>query len=74
MQTVMCEVASKIAGHMPPQIALAVGPEGGWTDREFTAASAAGFLEASLGKNILRADTAVVAALAAAQLYLGSPE
>jgi 16S rRNA (uracil1498-N3)-methyltransferase len=43
---------------------LAVGPEGGWTDAEINAARAAGFLEASLGENILRAETAVLASLA----------
>ena len=47
------------------QAALAIGPEGGWTEAEFTAALAAGFREASLGKLILRTETAVVAALAA---------
>ena len=44
--------------------ALAIGPEGGWTEAEFTAAQAAGFHEASLGKLILRTETAVAAALA----------
>ena len=50
----------------PPskQAALAIGPEGGWTEAEFAAAQAAGFREASLGKQILRTETAVVAALA----------
>src|SRR5262249_30836352 len=43
---------------------LAIGPEGGWTDAELAAARAAGFGEASLGKLILRTETAVVAALA----------
>lgn len=54
----------------PPQrITLAFGPEGGWMDREFEAAGAAGFKEASLGRNILRSETAVVAGLAAVHLY-----
>jgi 16S rRNA (uracil1498-N3)-methyltransferase len=44
--------------------ALAIGPEGGWTDQELAAARAAAFREASLGKLILRAETAVIAALA----------
>lgn len=44
--------------------AIAIGPEGGWTDSEISAARAAGFLEASLGENILRTETAVIAALA----------
>ena len=43
---------------------LAIGPEGGWTDAEFAAAQATGFREASLGKLILRTETAVAAALA----------
>lgn len=50
---------------------LAVGPEGGWTDEEFSAARAAGFLETSLGPNILRTETAVIAALAALHYALG---
>jgi 16S rRNA (uracil1498-N3)-methyltransferase len=44
--------------------ALAIGPEGGWTDEELTSARAAGFREASLGQLILRTETAVIAALA----------
>ncbi len=44
---------------------LAVGPEGGWTETEFSAARAAHFQDASLGKLILRSETAVVASLAA---------
>jgi 16S rRNA (uracil1498-N3)-methyltransferase len=44
--------------------ALAIGPEGGWTEAEITAARAAGFVEASLGENILRTETAVIASLA----------
>ena len=53
----------------PTRFALAIGPEGGWTDAEFASAEAAGFREAALGENILRTETAVVAALAAAQLF-----
>jgi len=50
----------------PPrrQASLAIGPEGGWTDAEFAAAQASGFREASLGKLILRTETAVAASLA----------
>jgi 16S rRNA (uracil1498-N3)-methyltransferase len=44
--------------------ALAVGPEGGWTDDELAAARVAGFQEASLGQLILRTETAVIATLA----------
>ena len=55
-------VLSGIAPSTP--IALAIGPEGGWSEEEFEAARRAGFLEASLGKLILRTETAVAAALA----------
>jgi 16S rRNA (uracil1498-N3)-methyltransferase len=53
--------------------ALAIGPEGGWTDEELIAARAAGFREASLGQLILRTETAVIAALATLNFAL-SPE
>jgi len=57
----------------PPrqQAVLAIGPEGGWTDTEFAAAHASGFREASLGKLILRTETAIVAALASVNYALG---
>ncbi len=44
--------------------ALLVGPEGGWTDRERAAISAAGWTAVSLGGQILRAETAAIAGLA----------
>jgi len=52
--------------------ALAIGPEGGWTDDELAAARAAGFREASLGQLILRTETAVIAALASLNYALSS--
>ena len=58
-----------VSGRDRVQFALAVGPEGGWTEAEFAAAAAAGFREASLGANILRTETAVAAGLAAVHLY-----
>jgi 16S rRNA (uracil1498-N3)-methyltransferase len=54
------------------QATLAIGPEGGWTDEELTLAGAAGFREASLGRLILRTETAVVAALASLNYALGA--
>jgi 16S rRNA (uracil1498-N3)-methyltransferase len=50
---------------------LVIGPEGGWTEEEFAAARAAGFAEGSLGQNILRTETAVIAALACLNFALG---
>ena len=51
---------------------LAIGPEGGWTEADITAARLAGFAEASLGGNILRTETAVLAALAITSFVLGN--
>jgi 16S rRNA (uracil1498-N3)-methyltransferase len=45
-------------------VAVFVGPEGGWTDRERAAIAAAGWAAVSLGPEILRAETAAIAALA----------
>ncbi len=59
------------AGPPRQQAVLAIGPEGGWTDAEFAAAHASGFREASLGKLILRTETAIVAALASVNYALG---
>ncbi len=53
------------------QAILAIGPEGGWTPEEVAGARAAGFAEASLGPQILRTETAVIAALAAFHYALG---
>jgi 16S rRNA (uracil1498-N3)-methyltransferase len=53
------------------QAVLAIGPEGGWTDEERDAAVEAGFHEASLGRLILRTETAVIAALASLSYALG---
>jgi len=53
-----------LQGQRATKATLAIGPEGGWTDAEFAAAQSGGFLEASLGRLILRTETAVIAALA----------
>jgi 16S rRNA (uracil1498-N3)-methyltransferase len=45
------------------RIAILIGPEGGWTDAERQQASAAQWVSTSLGPQILRAETAVMAAL-----------
>ena len=44
--------------------AVLLGPEGGWTDRERELAASAGWVAASLGPQVLRAETAAVASLA----------
>ncbi len=55
-------------------IVIATGPEGGWTEAEIKAAIAAGYSPVSLGRRVLRAITAPLAALAlvAAALEAGS--
>jgi 16S rRNA (uracil1498-N3)-methyltransferase len=45
-------------------IILAVGPEGGWTKGELQSFQQAGWISASLGETILRAETAAIAATA----------
>ncbi|HUS18514.1 MAG TPA: RsmE family RNA methyltransferase [Terriglobales bacterium] len=50
-------------------LALAVGPEGGWTDEELEQFRAAGWISASLGHTVLRAETAAIAALAIATAF-----
>jgi len=44
-------------------VCLAIGPEGGWIDREVETLVARGFTKVSLGAPILRVETAVAAAL-----------
>lgn len=53
-----------LAGKTPESVALMIGPEGGFTLHEAETAKAAGLHSVSLGKRILRCETAPVAALA----------
>lgn len=55
---------AQLAGDGEGPVVLAVGPEGGWTDEELAMFAKAGWVSASLGANILRAETAAVAAVA----------
>jgi 16S rRNA (uracil1498-N3)-methyltransferase len=61
-----------VQGQRAEKAILAIGPEGGWTDAEFATGKSSGFLEASLGRLILRTETAVVAALASLNYALDS--
>jgi 16S rRNA (uracil1498-N3)-methyltransferase len=45
-------------------VILALGPEGGWADEELKLFQDAGWISASLGSTILRAETAAIASLA----------
>lgn len=55
-----------LQGSPPPHLILATGPEGGWTPAEIERAKTARFQPVSLGKRVLRAVTAPMAALAIA--------
>jgi 16S rRNA (uracil1498-N3)-methyltransferase len=60
------------ARHHPPQaVTLLIGPEGGFTEKEETLASAQGALTLSIGTRILRTETAGMAALAAINAVWG---
>ncbi len=63
-RTTASPLRSVLTGHRATKAVMAIGPEGGWTDEEFAVAQSFGFLEASLGRLILRTETAVAAALA----------
>ena len=52
-------------------IAIAIGPEGGWSPRDREALRGAGFEGLRLGPRILRTETAGLAAIAALQARFG---
>jgi len=62
---------SILEGRRTTKAVLAIGPEGGWTESEFALAQNSSFLDASLGRLILRTETAVIAALASLTYALG---
>ena len=55
-------------------VALAVGPEGGWMPDELKLFAENGWVSASLGPTILRAETAVIAALAVTAARIPQPQ
>ena len=61
-------------GDVQPQsgkVVFMVGPEGGWTEKEEQQAFDAGFQSVTLGKRVLRTETASLAAIAAMQTLWG---
>lgn len=67
------EASLSLKNAVPPSSAsliLALGPEGGWKDEELDAFESAGWIPASLGATILRAETAAIAAVAIAASVL----
>jgi len=51
-------------------LALAIGPEGGWTTEDLQLFKLSQWLAASLGDTILRAETAAISAVAIARAEL----
>jgi len=56
---------------VPKEIALLIGPEGGFNDEEINEALAQGFQSLSLGPRILRTETAAITALSVLQAAAG---
>ena len=54
-----------------PSITLLIGPDGGFTAEEASAAERAGYRALRLGPRVLRTETAAVAALSALQALWG---
>jgi 16S rRNA (uracil1498-N3)-methyltransferase len=53
-----------LTSHTEGETLLAIGPEGGWAEDELLLFQNAGWISASLGSTILRAETAAIAAAA----------
>ena len=53
------------------QVTLFTGPEGGFSEKEVSTAAEKGFAIARMGKRILRAETAAIAAVSVTQFVLG---
>lgn len=53
------------------KVCLLIGPEGGFSDKEYDDAGVAGFAPVSLGPRILRTETAALTAIAVAQTLWG---
>jgi len=63
--------ASDAAAAEAPEVVVAVGPEGGWSDGEVRAAVAAGWRAVGLGPTVLRTEHAGPVAVAVAAALLG---
>ena len=60
-----------VAGADPPDVAVAVGPEGGWTSAELATFDAAGWRAVGLGPSVLRTEHAGPVAVAVIAALLG---
>jgi 16S rRNA (uracil1498-N3)-methyltransferase len=71
LRDILVDASLDSAGQGTPGVVLLVGPEGGWSREEERRAMEKGFTAVSLGKRILRSETAALAALAAIQIFWG---
>lgn len=76
LRDLVCRPPSNYVRDSPPatpsaNLALAVGPEGGFGDHDVTALRQAGYRAVTLGPRVLRTETAGIAALAALQALYG---
>lgn len=56
---------------LSPNVFVIIGPEGGFTKEEVNLAKGKGLIVTSLGKRILRAETAAISAVTLLQFLLG---
>jgi 16S rRNA (uracil1498-N3)-methyltransferase len=74
-RVILVEPSASVEGHpvgslqgdRPADATILIGPEGGWSEAELTAATAAGYLPITLGRRTLRADATPVVALGVLQ-------
>jgi len=57
------EIKDNLVSEGVEKVGLLIGPEGGWSKRELEQFETWGLIKLSLGKNVLRAETAAIAAL-----------
>ena len=53
------------------RVSVMLGPEGGFSEQEIVAAHGLGWQSVSLGRQLLRAETATIAAISIVQHHLG---
>jgi 16S rRNA (uracil1498-N3)-methyltransferase len=66
------DVTRSPTGAPTTTLALAIGPEGGWTPEEMSLFTTHAWTHVTLGPRILRAETAAIAAIAIASAHLSS--
>ncbi len=62
---------SMFSAQVPNSLALAVGPEGGWSERDLAQLALAGFSAIAIGPRVLRTETAGIAAISVMQAFGG---